>query len=218
MRKRLVGIFLKVANKLIIRIRAGKRLVKIKTRFTERSIHNREDAKRMVAEDWKSSLNMRSGGEDDADNIQNVRFEFSFNKKTLAKMSEIKLPIEYETNIASFMEKIDAQPVINFDDLEAYDPIQQLDYEVEKYKPLPIPAVSSYDPVFHEKNYRPGCQYESTLRQISGEPDLEKTQMNAHLQMEMLKQKTKDIVSKANVAMPNSFVKPLDYSIDLLVR
>jgi hypothetical protein len=42
--------------------------------------------------------------------------------------------------------------------------------------------------------------------------------MDAHLQMEMLKQKTKDIVSKANVAMPASFVKPLDYSIDLLVR
>jgi hypothetical protein len=38
-------------------------------------------------------------------------------------MCEIKLPIEYETNIASFMEKIDAQPVINFDDLESYDPI-----------------------------------------------------------------------------------------------
>jgi hypothetical protein len=42
--------------------------------------------------------------------------------------------------------------------------------------------------------------------------------MDAHIQMELLKQKTKDNVSKANVAMPASFVKPLDYSIDLLVR
>jgi len=42
--------------------------------------------------------------------------------------------------------------------------------------------------------------------------------MDAHIQMEMLKQKTKDIVSQANVAMPASFVKPIDYSIDLLVR
>lgn len=108
MRKRLVGIFLKVANKQIIRMRAGKRLMKIKTRFAERGINNRADAKRLVAEDWKDSLNMRSGGEDDADNIENVRFEFSFNKKTITKMSEIKMPIEYETNIASFMEKIDA--------------------------------------------------------------------------------------------------------------
>ena len=83
---------------------------------------------------------------------------------------------------------------------------------------MAIPQVSSYDPVFNDKSYRPGCQYESTLRQIAGEPDLEKKQMEAHMQMELLKQKTKDIVSKANVAMPSSFVKPLDYSIDLLVR
>lgn len=33
MRKRLVNIFLKVANKLIIRMRAGKRLKKMKDRF-----------------------------------------------------------------------------------------------------------------------------------------------------------------------------------------
>jgi hypothetical protein len=147
-------------------MRAGKRLVKIKKRFAEKGINNRDDVKKMVAEDWKASLNMRSGGEDDVENIQNVRFEFCFNKKTITKMSEIFLPIEYETNIASFMEKIDAQPVINFDDLESYDPIQQLDFEIERYKPLAIPPVSSYDPIFHDKNYRPGCQYESTLRQI----------------------------------------------------
>lgn len=107
---------------------------------------------------------MRSGGEDDSDNIQNVRFEFSFNKKVVHQMSEVRMPLEYETNIASFMEKIEAQPVINFDDLEAFDPIEQLDFEVENYKPLAIPAVSSYDPEFSDKNYRPGCQYESTLR------------------------------------------------------
>jgi hypothetical protein len=36
--------------------------------------------------------------------------------------------------------------------------------------------------------------------------------------MELLKQANKDNVSKANVAMPASFTKPLEYSIDLLVR
>ena len=84
-----MGIFLKVANKQIIRMRAGKRLMKIKKRFAEKGILNRQDARKMVAEDWKASLNMRSGGEDDAENIQNVHFEFSFNKKTIIKMSEI---------------------------------------------------------------------------------------------------------------------------------
>lgn len=37
--------------------------------------------------------------------------------------------------------------------------------------------------------------------------------------MELLKQKTKDVISGANVAMPGrQFLKPLDYDIELLVR
>lgn len=36
--------------------------------------------------------------------------------------------------------------------------------------------------------------------------------------MELLKSKEKEIVSGANVAMPSSFLKPVDYSIDLLIR
>ena len=56
------------------------------------------------------------------------------------------------------------------------------------------------------------------MRQLAGEPDLEKTQMAAHEQMELLKSAQKEIVSAANVAGPASFVKPLDFSVDLLVR
>lgn len=55
MRKRLVVIFLKVANKLIIRMRAAKRLQKLKDRFEDLKVYTREDCKRMVAEDWKAS-------------------------------------------------------------------------------------------------------------------------------------------------------------------
>jgi len=58
--------------------------------------------------------------------------------------------------------------------------VERLDFEVERYKPMPIPGMSSYDPIFLDKPYRPGCQYESNLRQIAGEPDLEKIQMAAH--------------------------------------
>jgi hypothetical protein len=32
----------------------------------------------------------------------------------------MKLPLEYETNIASFLEKVEANPPITFDDLEAF--------------------------------------------------------------------------------------------------
>ncbi len=74
------------------------------------------------------------------------------------------MPIEFETNIASFMEKIDAIPVISFDDFESFQPLEQLDFEVMQYKPLKLPQVSSYDPIFKDKPYRPGCMYESTIR------------------------------------------------------
>ena len=102
-------------------------------------------------------------------------------------MPEIRFPLEYETNIASFMEKIDAQPVINFDDLDYFDSIEQLDFETMGYHPFSVPQISSYDPLFNFKTYRPGCEYESSLRQRAGEPDLEKIQQQAHEQMELLK-------------------------------
>jgi hypothetical protein len=78
--------------------------------------------------------------------------------------------------------------------------------------------MSFFDPAQRDKQVRPGCQYESIVRQRAGEPDLEKTQMEAHEQMEMLKQEKKDVVSGAIVSMPQSFLKPLDYSVDLILR
>lgn len=124
MRKRLVDIFLKVANKMITRMRAGKRLSKIRKWLQSKKIANREDCKRMVTEDWRDSLNAQGvgGADDDVEVIDNVRYAFSFSKKNL--LPDMKLPLEYETNIASFMEKIDATPVINFDDLEPFEHIE----------------------------------------------------------------------------------------------
>jgi hypothetical protein len=49
MRRRLVNIFLKGANKLITRMRAEKRLVKIRVKLREAGVRTREDAKKMVA-------------------------------------------------------------------------------------------------------------------------------------------------------------------------
>jgi len=46
------------------------------------------------------------------------------------------LPLEYETNIASFMEKIEAAPVSSFDDIEEFEDIEQLDFEIMKYKSM----------------------------------------------------------------------------------
>ena len=104
-------------------------------------VNTREDCKRLVAEDWKESLNVRAAGEEgEQENITNVGFKFCFNKSGI--QSDIRLPLEYETNIASFMEKIECMPVINFDDLEPFDAIELLDFEVERYKPFGLPPMS----------------------------------------------------------------------------
>lgn len=42
--------------------------------------------------------------------------------------------------------------------------------------------------------------------------------MEAHEEMELLKQEKKSVVSGAIVKMPESFLKPLDYSVDLVLR
>jgi len=61
------------------------------------------------------------GGTEEETNIDNVKFKFSFNEKSI--YSDIRMPVEYD-NIASFMEKIDADPVITFDDLEQFEPLE----------------------------------------------------------------------------------------------
>jgi hypothetical protein len=78
--------------------------------------------------------------------------------------------------------------------------------------------MSNFDPIEADKIFRPGCEYESVLKQRRGEPELEKIQFAAFEQQKLLRKDKKDIVSGAIVNMPKTFLKPFDYSIDLLVR
>lgn len=83
-----------------------------------------------VNEDHKKAQNTRLIDDTDSQNdIRNVKFEFSFNAENI-KNGILKLPLEYETNISSFLEKVEANPPTNFDDLEPYDPLEQLDFEI----------------------------------------------------------------------------------------
>jgi hypothetical protein len=83
MRKRLVEIFLKACNKLITRMRAGKRLTKIKARFRSEGVKSKEDAKRMVLEDWKTAQNIRMTDNETEDDIMNIKFTFNFNEAVI---------------------------------------------------------------------------------------------------------------------------------------
>lgn len=129
MRRRLVGLFLKNANKLITRMRAEKRLVKIRVKLREANVKNREDAKKFVKKDWKDAENFRLTSNENENNIKNIKFTFNFDQDFIER-SEKKLPIEYETNIASFMEKVEANPPISFDDLIPFENLEPLEFEV----------------------------------------------------------------------------------------
>jgi hypothetical protein len=45
-----------------------------------------------------------------------------------------------------------------------------------KYVKFPLAQMSNFDPLEADKIFRPGCEYESILKQRRGEPELEKTQ------------------------------------------
>jgi len=78
------------------------------------------------------------------------------------------------------LEKVEANPPGNFDDLDAYIEMEEFDFEIQAYKPEPMPQMSQYDPAERRKPARPGCEYESVLKNRSGEPNLEKKQIAAH--------------------------------------
>lgn len=81
----------------------------------------------------------------------------------LPNVGFLSLPIEYEVNISSFKEKVQADPPRSFDDMVPYELIEPLDYEMSKYEKLPMPAGSNYIPIEDEKPTRPGCEHEYSL-------------------------------------------------------
>lgn len=178
MRRRLVGIFLRAANLLITRQRAGKRLSKIKLRMKQENIKTRADARRLVIQDWKDAQHVRIADTEGEDDIANIQFKFGFSADTISA-AQMKLPLEYETNIASFMEKVEANPIVSFDDLAPFERVEPLDFEALKYQKFPVAPMSNFDPLDPEKGLRPGCEYESILKQRRGEPELEKIQFQA---------------------------------------
>ena len=128
-----------------------------------------------MIEDWKNAQNMRISDSEHEDNIENIKFKFNFNSNFIGE-GQMKLPLEYETNIASFMEKVEANPPISFDDLMPFEHVEPLDFEQQKYVKFPLAQMSNFDPLEIDKIFRPGCEYESVLKQRRGEPELEKLQ------------------------------------------
>ncbi len=176
---------LKSINKLVIRHRAGERLIKLKQWMRDEGVKNWDDCGRMIWEDWKTAQNIFFDAEWD------VNFEFKIQKINLCPY---QLPVEYETNISSFKEKVDAMPPTQFDDMVPYKMIEPLDYEMTNYEKLPMPGSSNYIPIESEKPIRTGCEHEYSIRGARGDPTNVETP-----------------AEKKVIKMPESMVKPLDY-------
>ena len=77
-------VFLKNANKMIIRLRAQKRLACLQAWLREHNITSRADCRKAVAEDYRVAMNAQVTSDDkdgDAGGIDSVRYQFSFGKK-----------------------------------------------------------------------------------------------------------------------------------------
>jgi hypothetical protein len=111
------------------------------------------------------------------------------------------LPLEYEANIASFKEIVEATPPTSFDDLIPFDELECLEFEVQPYTQFQVPPMSNFFPVEQTKLNRPGCEFEFNIRGSRGDPDL-------------IEKKPEEKV----VAMPGSCLKPFDQSTDRLIN
>jgi hypothetical protein len=127
-------------------------------------VKTKEDAEKLVHEDWKESRKVIVGEEK-----KEWRFEVDFRSRDIEC---IKLPVEYDLGAATFKEPVEATDITSFDDLVQYDPLEVLDYEVHKYEPREIPAFFNYFPTEDTKPLRPGAESEYSIRGVRGDPEL----------------------------------------------
>jgi hypothetical protein len=140
LRKRCVNLFLKCVNQLIIRQRAGKRLILLKNYFKEQSSNLKAGSQDLAFDEWKFSKDI----------------EYP------------KMPIE--AGLTSIKERVEAVMPTNFDDMMPYNPIEDLDFEIFNYKPFDVPQMSHYIPILDEKPLRQGCEHEYAIRGARGDP------------------------------------------------
>lgn len=140
LRKRCLNLMLKYVNQMVIRQRAGKRLMQLKNKLKEQSSNMKGNEQDFTYGDWKFSKDI----------------EFP------------KMPIE--AGLTSIKERVEAEMPTNFDDMMPYAPIEDLDFEIYNYKPFTIPQMSHYIPVLDDKPLRQGCEHEYAIRGPRGDP------------------------------------------------
>jgi hypothetical protein len=126
MRKLRLKKFMKCATKIVMRLRADKRLFKIKNFLG--SAKNRDDVKRLVIQDWQRADYLGSG------KTNFVKFDFEFSEINVGFNS---LPIQHDNKIDMINFQYDASIQIGFDDLSKINDLKENDAELLSYKGIP---------------------------------------------------------------------------------
>lgn len=114
---------MKSATKIVMRIRADKRLTKIKNFLG--AAKNREDVKKLVVQDWQRADYLGSG------KTNFVKFDFEFSEINIGCNS---LPIQHDNKIDLINFTYDASIQIGFDDLSKINDLKENDAELLSYK------------------------------------------------------------------------------------
>lgn len=144
---------MRVATKIILRIRVDKRINRIKSYLGEAK--NKQEVQQLVKEDWQRADYLGTGKADF------VKFDFDFNQVSIGTNA---LHIQYDNKIDQINEKYNATPTIGFDDLSHIDDLKFNDAEFLDYRPLNPFEIHLYHPVMIDAVYRRGAeqQYPTT--------------------------------------------------------
>jgi hypothetical protein len=111
-RRKLMDLIVKAANKVLIRIRAQKRLDKLKKLFRKNQIRTRANMKEFVIEENKTAMLKGGEGTGESDDIRSLKFSFNFQPKTF---QFTRLPLEYDATIQGVLEFLETDPPIDFE-------------------------------------------------------------------------------------------------------
>ena len=146
-----LAVFVKAATTVLTRLRASRRIAKIKARLTEFNVTNREEAKRFVRQDWKQA-ELKG-----IDKNSLPPFEFSIAGSDLRIA---QFPEQFDSLIEELKQPVEVNPVLRFDDLVEFQQLESQDFELCGYPDFSVPVASHYLPPERDREYRRGAEEE----------------------------------------------------------
>ena len=144
-------VFVKAATTVLTRLRASRRLAKLKARLVEFNVTSREEAKRFVRQDWKQA-ELKG-----IDKNSLPPFEFTLEGGDLRIL---QFPEQFDSLIEELKQPVEVNPVLRFDDLLEFQELEAQDFELAAYPDFSVPVASHYLPPERDREYRRGAEEE----------------------------------------------------------